>query len=146
MLIEDHISLFADSALRGANLAAYGPRFPDQSQVYDPGLLEQAGQLGEKLGLKLHRGVYVWCRGPQYETPAEIRLLRKLGANAVGMSTVPEAIAASHGGMRVLGLSCITNMAAGILAEPLNHADVMLVGQKAAAATIKLLAGLLESM
>ncbi len=146
MLIKDHISLFAESPLRGANLDQYGPRFPDQSQIYDPAWLNLAQKIAATQSIRLHSGVYAWCRGPQYETPTEIRLMRQLGAAAVGMSTVPEAITASHGGMKVLGLSCITNMAAGILAQPLNHEDVMLVGQQAASRTIQLLAALLAEL
>jgi purine-nucleoside phosphorylase len=144
MLINDHIGLFAESPLRGLNLDAFGPRFPDQSRIYDPDWLDLARHCAADLALKVHTGVYAWCRGPQYETPAEIRLLAKLGAAAVGMSTVPEAITATHGGMKVLAISCITNMAAGILDEPLSHDDVMAVGDRAAAGTIRLLSAILR--
>ncbi|MDW7659447.1 MAG: purine-nucleoside phosphorylase, partial [Bacillota bacterium] len=102
MLINDHIGIFAESPLRGFNLDAFGPRFPDQSRIYDPMWLDLARRCATDLAMKVHEGVYAWCRGPQYETPAEIRLLARLGANAVGMSTVPEAITAVHGGMKVL--------------------------------------------
>lgn len=145
MLIKDHIGLFAESPLRGLNLDAFGPRFPDQSRIYDPDWLALARRCAAELAMTVHEGVYAWCRGPQYETPAEIRLLARLGANAVGMSTVPEAITAAHGGMKVLALSCITNMAAGILDEPLSHEDVMAVGNRAAAGTIRLLSAILRS-
>ncbi len=143
MLIQDHIGLLAESPLRGANLDRFGPRFPDQTHVYDPEWSHLALRCAAELDIALHQGVYCWCRGPQYETPAEIRALAALGADAVGMSTVPEAIAASHGGMKVLGLSCITNMAAGILDVPLTHADVMQVGAQAADKTIRLLSAIL---
>lgn len=144
MLIKDHIGLFAESPLRGLNLDAFGPRFPDQSRIYDPAWLALAQRCATELDLRLQTGVYAWCRGPQYETPAEIRLLAKLGADAVGMSTVPEAIAATHGGMKVLAISCITNMAAGILDVPLSHEDVVTVGDQAAAQTIQLLSAILR--
>ncbi|MDD2442284.1 MAG: purine-nucleoside phosphorylase [Eubacteriales bacterium] len=143
MLIQDHIGLLAESPLRGANLDRFGPRFPDQTHVYDPEWSRLALRCAAEQDIALHQGIYCWCRGPQYETPAEIRALAALGADAVGMSTVPEAIAASHGGMKVLGLSCITNMAAGILDVPLTHADVMQVGAQAADKTIRLLSAIL---
>lgn len=142
MLIRDHIGLWAESPLRGRNLDEFGPRFPDQSSVYDRNWAMTAAECARSLGLVLHEGIYAYCRGPQFETPAEIRLLRLLGADAVGMSTVPEAIAASHGGMRVLAMSCITNLAAGILDQPLSHQEVMAVGRQAAAGTIKLLSAI----
>ncbi|MEA4888226.1 MAG: purine-nucleoside phosphorylase [Clostridiaceae bacterium] len=146
MLIRDHISLWAESPLRGPNLDEYGSRFPDQSSVYDPAWADLAAACAKESGLTLHQGVYAYTRGPQFETPAEIRLLRLLGASAVGMSTVPEAIAAVHGGMRVLAISCITNLAAGILNRPLNHQEVIAVGKQAAAGTIRLLTAILERL
>jgi purine-nucleoside phosphorylase len=146
MLIRDHISLWVDSPLRGANLDEYGPRFPDQSKVYDQQLAEIAVACAEQLNLPLHQGVYAYLRGPQFETPAEIRLLRMLGASAVGMSTVPEALVAIHGGMKILALSCITNLAAGILDQPLNHQEVLEVGNKASARTIQLLNLIIERL
>lgn len=124
MLIDDHISLFVPNPLRGENPGELGPRFPDMSAVYDPGLREAALAAAESVGVPLQRGVYAQCSGPSYETPAEIRLLRSLGAGAVGMSTVCEAIAARHMGLKVCGISCITNMAAGILPQPLSHEEV----------------------
>ncbi|MBP5417569.1 MAG: purine-nucleoside phosphorylase [Clostridiales bacterium] len=125
MVITDHIGLFCDSPLRGANLDEFGPRFPDQTQVYDVSLRNKIIEAAEELQIPLHQGVYVYTRGPQYETPAEIRALKTLGGDAVGMSTVAEAIAASHSGMKVLAVSCITNYAAGISGQPLSHDEVM---------------------
>lgn len=139
MLIRDHIGLWAESPLRGTNLDEFGPRFPDQSQVYDRGYASLAADCARELEIPLHEGIYAYCKGPQFETPAEIRLLRLLGATAVGMSTVPEAIVAAHGGMRVLAISCITNLAAGMLDQPLNHREVLEVGERVAARTIRLL-------
>ncbi len=125
MVITDHISLFCDSPLRGANLDEFGVRFPDQTQVYDLELQEKLLSSAKELSIPLHKGVYCYTRGPQYETPAEIRALKVLGADAVGMSTVAEAITASHCGMKVLAVSCITNYAAGISGQPLCHEEVM---------------------
>jgi purine-nucleoside phosphorylase len=125
MVITDHIGLFCDSPLRGANLDEFGPRFPDQTCVYDVDLRNKLIDSANELNIPLHHGVYAYTRGPQYETPAEIRALRVLGADAVGMSTVAEAIAASHSGLKVLAVSCITNYAAGISGQPLSHAEVM---------------------
>ncbi len=139
MLIRDHISFWNDSPLRGYNLGEFGPRFPDQTRVYDRELCEITVQCAKELDMPLYEGVYAYCRGPQFETAAEIRMLRMLGANAAGMSTVPEAIVAAHGGMRTLALSCITNLAAGILDQPLNHSEVLEVGARAENRTIKLL-------
>lgn len=127
MVLEDHISQFVPSPLRGENLEELGPRFPDMSKVYDRELNRAVFRAGEELGIPLQKGVYVQCPGPQYETPAEIRMLRTLGADAVGMSTVCEAVAARHMGLRVCGISCITNMASGILDQPLDHAEVQRV-------------------
>lgn len=125
MLITDHISLFAPSPLRGGNLEEFGTRFPDMCSVYDSSLIEAAKEAARKEEVALQEGVYVFAQGPMFETPAEIRALRMLGADAVGMSTVPEVITAHHSGMKVLGISCITNMAAGVLGQPLNHGEVM---------------------
>ncbi len=129
MIIKDHIGLFCESPLRGENFDEYGPRFPDQSSVYD---YKSALLHANDLKIPCFPGVYAYAKGPMYETPAEIRLFSHLGADAVGMSTVPEAIVASHGGMKVVGISCITNFAAGILDQPLSHAEVMEVGKLAA--------------
>jgi purine-nucleoside phosphorylase len=125
MVITDHISLFCDSPLRGENLDEFGVRFPDQTCVYDKEYTDILFKCAEELNIPLHQGVYVYTRGPQYETPAEIRALKLLGADAVGMSTVAEAITASHCGLRILAVSCITNYAAGISGQPLSHEEVM---------------------
>jgi purine-nucleoside phosphorylase len=124
MVIRDHINLMGVHPLRGENDERLGPRFPDMSSVYDRPAGETIGAALRSLKLPDHRGVYAALSGPSYETPAEIRMLSILGADAVGMSTVPEAIAARHMGMRVAGISCITNLAAGISAAPLSHAEV----------------------
>lgn len=124
MLITDHISAFVPSPLRGENPQELGPRFPDMSRVYDEEMGRAVLEAGEKLGESLQQGVYLQWQGPNYETPAEIRMFRTLGADAVGMSTVCEAIAARHMGLRVCAISCITNMACGILPQPLSHEEV----------------------
>lgn len=125
MIIEDHLNFMFKNPLTGPNDAELGVRFPDMSEAYSAALREKAFQVAQEQGIELQRGVYVSVTGPSYETPAEIRMLRKLGADAVGMSTVPEVIVAVHSGMKVLGMSCITNMAAGILDQPLSHHEVM---------------------
>lgn len=124
MVIGDIFSMTAQNPLIGPNLDAFGPRFPDMSCAFDKELRALAHECANEQGFALREGVYAQMTGPTYETPAEIRMLRTLDADAVGMSTVPEVIVARHGGMRVLGISCITNMAAGILDQPLNHAEV----------------------
>lgn len=125
MVIDDHINLIGDNPLVGANDERFGVRFPDMSEVYSKRLRAVADAGAKAMGLELPHGVYVGLLGPSYETPAEIRFLRVIGADAVGMSTVPEAIAARHMGVEVLGISCITNMAAGVLPQPLHHDEVM---------------------
>lgn len=127
MIIKDHIGFFCDSPLRGLNFDEYGPRFPDQTYVYN---YKSVKDLADRLDINAKTGVYSYAKGPMYETPAEIRMMSMLGADAVGMSTVPEAIVASHGGMSVIGISCITNFAAGILDQQLSHSEVMEVGLK----------------
>lgn len=124
MMITDHISSFIQSPLKGENLHMLGKRFPDMSDVYSEKLREQIKFAAEKIGVKLKEGVYLQITGPQYETSAEIRMMSALGADAVGMSTVCEAIAAKHMGMEICGISCITNMAAGISNTPLSHEEV----------------------
>ena len=124
MLITDHISSLMPNPLRGANIAELGVRFPDMSCVYDKNLCDTARMAAKTLGLDLKEGVYLQTPGPSYETPTEIKMYRSWGADAVGMSTVCEAIAARHMGMNICGISCITNMAAGILNQPLNHEEV----------------------
>ena len=131
VLIEDHISFLVVPVLRGTNIDEFGPRFPDQSFVYDREYMELMTKCADNLGIKLKRGIYAYTRGPQYETPAEIRALRGMGANCVGMSTVPEAIIASHMGMRIAALSCVTNMAAGIRPVKLSGEEVLEVANQA---------------
>lgn len=130
MLIVDHIKLIADSPMRGPNYDSLGERFFDMTNAYDKKLSALAREEAKRLGITLQEGVYMFFAGPSYETPAEIRAARILGSDAVGMSTVPEALAASHMRMKVLGISCITNMAAGILDQPLNHTEVMETGDR----------------
>jgi len=125
MLIDDHINLMGSNPLIGANDERFGPRFPDMTEVYSTRLRAVAREAEAAAGVRLEHGVYVALHGPSYETPAEIRYLRTIGADAVGMSTAPEAIVARHMGIEVLGLSCITNMAAGVLPAPLDHDEVM---------------------
>ena len=130
MVISDHVNLMGVNPLRGPNDERFGPRFPDMSAVYSPELQELVVEEAKAIGIEVRRGIYGALSGPSYETPAEIHLLRNLGADAVGMSTVPEAIVARHMGLEVLGISCITNMAAGISDEPINHKDVMATGDR----------------
>lgn len=127
MLITDHINFSGDNPLIGPNPQRFGPRFPDMSQAYTPECRELALEAAEKLGFGLRQGVYLSVSGPSFETPAEIRAFRRLGADAVGMSTVPEVIAAAHAGLKVLGISCIANMAAGMGAQKLTHQEVIQV-------------------
>jgi len=124
MLINDHINFSGVSPLRGKNADEFGPRFPDMSEVYDKEILDIVNSACDELGITVNEGVYAYLQGPNYETPAEIKALRTLGADAVGMSTVPEAIVAKHCGLKVAAISCITNMAAGILKQPLSHEEV----------------------
>ena len=124
VIITDHLNMLPASPLRGPNDESLGPRFPDMSDAYDPSLRSLAARIGRQLGTALPEGVYACSQGPAYETPAEIRMLRSLGADLAGMSTVPEVIAARHMGARVLGLSCVTNLACGLTSEKLTHAEV----------------------
>ncbi|MBR0082434.1 MAG: purine-nucleoside phosphorylase [Clostridia bacterium] len=133
MLISDHINLSGSNPLIGRNLDSFGPRFPDLSNVYDKALRAKAKALAAADGISLAEGVYLMMAGPCYETPAEIRMARALGADAVGMSTVPEAITAAHCGIKVVGISLITNAAAGVLDQPLSHAEVTETANRAAA-------------
>lgn len=132
MLIQDHISTFVPSPLTGENQPEWGERFPDMSCVYDKELIGILQHAGEETGMPLREGVYIQLTGPQYETPAEVRMCRLLGADAVGMSTVCEAIAARHMGMRVCGVSCLTNFGCGMTAQPLNHEEVQKMGRQVA--------------
>jgi purine-nucleoside phosphorylase len=141
MVIDDHINLLGSNPLVGPNDERFGPRFPDMSEVYSRRLREVAAAAAAAAGVALARGVYVAVHGPSYETPAEIRAFRTLGADAVGMSTVPEAIVARHMGVEVLGISCITNPAAGVLPAPLVHDEVMEVARRVRAEFSRLLEG-----
>jgi purine-nucleoside phosphorylase len=125
MLIDDHINLFGSNPLIGANDERFGPRFPDMTEVYSRRLRALAADAARELKLPIEHGIYIAVHGPSYETPAEISAFRRLGADAVGMSTVPEAIVLRHMGIEVLGISCISNMAAGVLPQPLHHDEVM---------------------
>ena len=125
MLITDQIKLFSESPLRGENLPQFGTRFPDASHLYTPRLQALARQVAADQGVTLREGVYFYCYGPQYETPAEVRAARILGGDAVGMSTAPEVIVAAHCGMEVLGFTLLSNMAAGILDQPLSEQEVL---------------------
>jgi purine-nucleoside phosphorylase len=139
MIIRDHINLTGLNPLRGANDERLGPRFPDMSAAYDPAFQEIIAAALEDSGLPSRRGVYAGLSGPSYETPAEIRMLAALGADAVGMSTVTEAISARHMGLRVAGISCISNLAAGLSAQPLSHREVTETGERVKADFIRLL-------
>lgn len=125
MLITDHIKIFMESPLRGANIDEFGPRFPDASHLYTPELQALARTKAAALGVPLREGVYMYFPGPQYETPAEVRLAAKLGADAVGMSTAPEVIVAGHCGMKVLGFTLLSNMGAGLQEHPLSEEEVL---------------------
>jgi homotetrameric cytidine deaminase len=146
VLIEDHINLLGRNPLVGANDPAIGPRFPDLSEVYDGALRTRLRGVADRLGIELPGGVYLATLGPAFETPAEIRAFRVLGADLVGMSTVPEAISARHCGLKVLGLSIVTNLAAGLAAQPLSHALTLAQAAGAAATLQRLLTGLLEEL
>jgi len=139
MMISDHVNLMGVNPLRGPNDERFGPRFPDMSAVYSPELQELVIEEARAINVEVRRGVYGALSGPSYETPAEIHMLRNLGADAVGMSTVPEAIVARHMGIEVLGISCITNMAAGISDAPINHEEVMATGVRVRATFTELL-------
>jgi len=128
--IRDHLNLQGQNPLAGPNDDRFGPRFPDMSEAYSRTYLSLAQQEAQRLGMSLHAGVYAALLGPSYETPAEIRYLRTIGADLVGMSTVPEVIAARHMGIKVLAISCVTNMAAGILDQPIHHEEVLETGRK----------------
>lgn len=144
MVIDDHINAMGTNPLIGPNDERFGARFPDMSHVYSPRLRALADTTAAALGLPLEHGVYVAVCGPSYETPAEIRAFRTMGADAVGMSTVPEAIVARHQGIEVLGISCITNPAAGVLPQPLVHDEVMETARRVRGAFIALLEGIIE--
>jgi purine-nucleoside phosphorylase len=139
MIIEDHLNLMGDNPLRGPNLSQLGPRFPDLTEAWSQECVQALLQTGTELQIPLHRGVYAGLLGPTYETPAEVRMLRGLGADAVGMSTVPECIAANHLGVRVAGVSCITNQGAGLSPTKLTHDEVIENSKKGAEQMTRLL-------
>lgn len=146
MLIKDHINLMGVNPLVGENDATLGDRFPDMSEVYRKSLIDIAAKLSRKLGLTVHKGVYVAMSGPSYETPAEIQMLRAMGADAVGMSTVPEALVANYCGMDVLGISCITNSAAGVHPSRLSHVEVVETANRVKEQFKQLLLNIIEKM
>jgi len=146
MIIEDHINFTFLNPLVGQNLSEFGPRFPDMTYAYDKGLVSLLKDAAAEKGIDVRGGVYAMMKGPSFETPAEIRALRALGADAVGMSTVPEIIAAAHAGVRSAALSCITNMAAGILDKPLTHSEVMETGRAAAGKIEMIIDGFFEKL
>jgi purine-nucleoside phosphorylase len=146
MLISDHINFSGTNALVGPNDDELGPRFPDMSDAYDPELRRLARDAAGRLGIELGEGVYAAWLGPQFETPAEIRLMRAVGADLAGMSTVPEVIAARHMGIRCLGISVVTNMAAGVLSEKIDHSAVLEVGARAAGSLTALLRELVPTL
>ena len=145
MLIRDHIKMVTDSPLRGPNLDRLGPRFNDMSDPYSGALRQLALRCAERLGIGLKEGVYCYMPGPSYETASEVRMLGLLGGHAVGMSTVPEVIAAAHCGMNVLGISCISNMGTGLLDRPLDHDEIIRVGEQVRATFIELLESIVRS-
>jgi len=146
VLISDHINLQASNPLVGPNHDQHGPRFPDMSEAYSRDLRTLAHEVGSEIGLRLPEGVYAAVLGPSYETPAEIRYLRTIGADLVGMSTAPEVIVANHMGMRALGISCVTNMAAGIVPQKISHAEVLEAGEMVRGTLVKFLRALLPRM
>lgn len=146
MLINDHLNMAGNNPLIGKNLDEFGTRFPDMSNAYDKELRSKAHGIAQSLGIYLQEGVYACMTGPVYETPAEIKMLRYLGADAVGMSTVPEVIVAVHSGLKVIGISCMTNMAAGILDQPLDHSEVMETSEKAREKFIALMNNVIKNI
>ncbi len=146
MVIDDHINLMGNNPLVGANDERFGLRFPDMTNVYSPRLRTLADETAAALALTIQHGIYAAVLGPSYETPAEIRAFRALGADAVGMSTAPEAIVARHMGLEVLGISCITNAAAGVFPEPLHHSEVMETAQQVKGQFIALLEGIIGAL
>ena len=146
MLITDHINNMGVNPLIGKNNDELGSRFPDMSEAYNREFISLAKKCATKIGLNVKKGVYVGNTGPSYETPAEIRMLRTLGGDAVGMSTVPEVIVARHAGIRVLGISCISNMAAGILDQPLSHQEVIETTEKVRGNFLKFVKQIIQSL
>lgn len=146
MVIEDHLNLVADNPLIGKNDENLGVRFLDLSNVYDRALRKLVLNIANEQKIKIRTGVYAYWTGPAYETPAEVRMIRTLGADAVGMSTVPEAIVAVHSGLKVIGISCLTNMACGILPDPLSHNEVIEVAAKVREKFVKLIKGIISQL
>lgn len=146
MVISDHLNLTYRNPLIGPNDSALGVRFPDMSEAYSKRLRKLAHEVASSQNFRLQEGVYVGLLGPNYETPAEIRMFRTLGGDSVGMSTVPEVIVARHAGIEVLGFSCISNMASGILDQPLSHAEVMETTEKVKPKFLKLVLGIIETL
>jgi purine-nucleoside phosphorylase len=146
MVVDDHINFMGASPLAGPNDPRLGERFPDMSEAYDPALRVLAREACSQAGGKAQSGVYIGFRGPSYETPAEIRMARAMGADAVGMSTIPEVLAARHMGMRVVAISCITNMAAGILAQKLDHQEVLKVGESTRTVLVDVLGRIVRAL
>lgn len=146
MLIRDHINLMGDNPLRGPNLERFGPRFPDLTGAYDSVLRRMAVETAQEQGITLHEGVYAGVTGPSYDTPAEARFLRIIGADAVGMSTVPEVIVARHCGLRVLAVSCLTNILTDGAKDSLDHRDVVTQAAAASENLTRVLRGVLEGL
>lgn len=146
MIIRDHINCTNNNPLIGPNIEAFGPRFPDMSEAYSKELIAVIKASAASNGIKLQEGTYAFFTGPSYETPAEIRACRIFGADAVGMSTVPEVIAANHCGIKTAGISCITNMAAGILDQPLNHKEVMETADRVKDRFSRIIKSVIENM
>jgi purine-nucleoside phosphorylase len=146
VLIADHLNFFPEGPLRGGHDERLGPRFPDMTRAYAPELRELARRAGASLGMKLREGVYAGLAGPSYETPAEVRMLRTLGADLVGMSTVPEVVVANHQGARVLGISCVTNLAAGITGQRLTHDEVTETAARVRKRFAELLSAIIATM
>ncbi|HET6842793.1 MAG TPA: purine-nucleoside phosphorylase [Candidatus Angelobacter sp.] len=146
VVIRDHINLMGSNPLMGANDTRFGERFPDMTRAYAADLRDLTLEEGRRLGIKISDGIYAAVHGPSYETPAEIRFLRTIGADLVGMSTVPETIVARHCGMKVLAISCVTNMAAGILDQPLNHQEVLETGERVRSSFVALLKAVIPRM
>lgn len=146
MLITDHINLMGANPLIGRNLSEFGVRFPDMSDPYNKELRDKVKEVAGSLGVELQEGVYAAMSGPTYETPAEIRMIRTLGGDAAGMSTVPEVIIAAHSGIKTVGISCMTNMAAGILDQPLDHEEVIETSERVRETFIKLMNGVIKEI
>jgi purine-nucleoside phosphorylase len=146
MVMDDHINMLGSNPLVGMNEDRWGPRFPDMTEIYSPRLRAIADKVAAEQDLPIGHGVYIAVHGPSYETPAEIRAFRTLGADAVGMSTVPEAIVARHMGLEVLGISCISNAAAGVLPQPLDHREVMEVARRVRGVFASLLEGIIAGL